>query len=253
MGYTTRGTYWGPCTQYNIKSFGDQMAVAEQRGWKVDGQLEKCPTTGREHYQFYVKTPQVRESEVRKVFQGAHTELSRNKKAVENYCHKEKTREGELPVLSDKYPNQDKLLDMFVHWVKNVDPACRSWRYDVEGHIKPISGQTWLIKFDEYINYAIRQGYRVESLAVNPAIRAIVKNYMESIFQRHLKEQSERRCLEIDRELDRQTDSQSEIMSHLSLNAREDEDYQTEDSEETSGETSEGDEDSEADQVEGRY
>lgn len=230
MNSSVRATFWGPNTQFGIVAFPEQRALAEQRGWKVDGQEETCPTTGKKHFQFWVKTPQVRMSEVKKVFQGAHIEVGRNVKAVKNYCQKEQTRSGELPQASDKYPNQDQLFGLFTTrmWCRmRLNPRSK-W------HISwPTTGEQWLIAFDKICEDMIDGGYRVESLAVNPAIRSAIKKFGSAIYRRHISENPEE---EVDdrRAVDRQTDRQAEIISlpvYHNIDATDREIFQREDTE----------------------
>jgi len=205
MTSTVRSTYWGPNTQFATKTFPEQRAIAEQRGWKVEGQEETCPTTSRKHIQFWVKTPQVRMSEVKKIFAGAHIEVARNVAAVKQYCQKEETRSGQLPQASDKYPTQDKLFALFAGWLFAVQ-TCR------KGATLPRNGDEWLIKFDECCEKLIAGGMRVESLAVNPAVRAAIKKFGMAIYSRHIDEHLEEEA-ENHPVGDRQTDRQPEIFS----------------------------------------
>lgn len=205
MTSTQRATYWGPNTQFAIKSFPEQRALAEQRGWKVDGQEEQCETTGRRHIQFWVKTPQVRMSEVKKIFSGAHIEVARNVKAVQQYCQKEETRSGSLPQASDKYPTQDKLFALFSGWLHAVVTLRK-------GAVLPRTGEEWLQRFDECCEKLIIGGMRVESLAVNPAVRSAIKKYGSALYSRHISEKFEAEDGKhpVD---DRQTDRQPEFFS----------------------------------------
>lgn len=183
MSSTVRSTYWGPNTQFAIKTFPEQRALAEQRGWKVEGQEEKCPTTGKIHYQFWVKTPQVRMSEVKKMFAGAHIEVARNVKAVQQYCAKSETRSGALPQASDKYPTQDKLFDLWairLNCRMKMNPRCKFYISP------PRSGDQWLRTLDLICEDMIHDGYRVESLAVNPAVRSAIKKFGSAIYDRHI-------------------------------------------------------------------
>lgn len=209
MNSSVRATYWGPNTQFGVVAFPEQRALAEQRGWKVDGQEETCPTTGKKHYQFWVKTPQVRMSEVKKVFQGAHIEVARNVKAVQNYCAKEETRSGVLPQASDKYPSQDKLFDLFSLWMNKTMRGYPKYSW---GRKYPGNCDEWLLRFDECCEDLIRDGYRVESLAVNPAVRSCIKKFGSAIYYRHISAKSDEevddRCA-----VDRQTDRQAEKIS----------------------------------------
>lgn len=55
-------------------------------------QTEKCPDTGRLHYQGYLRTSrQVRLSQLKGVFPGVHFEIARNWSASKNYCKKSET------------------------------------------------------------------------------------------------------------------------------------------------------------------
>lgn len=79
--------YWGPNTLYSN----------EQPVWNADtmaflcGQKEVCPTTHREHWQFFVamKKPHTK-GQMRDIFRGAHLEESRSAAAVA-YCEKIET------------------------------------------------------------------------------------------------------------------------------------------------------------------
>lgn len=57
-------------------------------GW----QREVCPTSGREHYQGFMRTHrQVRFSQIVKAFPGVHVEVARQWDALVNYCRKDDT------------------------------------------------------------------------------------------------------------------------------------------------------------------
>lgn len=56
-------------------------------------QREKCPKTGRLHWQFYIVFVDRKRLEgVRKVFPGAHMEIARDIRAARDYCRKVETR-----------------------------------------------------------------------------------------------------------------------------------------------------------------
>ena len=59
--------------------------------WEAKGQLEKGKD-GTPHIQFYLKTPQVRWSAVKKQYPQCHIELSKTPWKVESYCSKLNTR-----------------------------------------------------------------------------------------------------------------------------------------------------------------
>jgi len=171
---TDRGTCWSITINNPLPADDDNIALARQKsGWSVIGQIEKG-TEGTPHYQIMLKTPQVRFSAVKKAFPRAHIELARNHKALEEYVQKEDTREGDLPT-SDRYPSMAKLWELFNTWCSDKDyhKKYQLWNSD-----------TWLEKFDFFINETIMQGYVVETMAVNPQVRSIVKNYGYAIMTR---------------------------------------------------------------------
>lgn len=192
-----RGSAWSVTINNPQSQDEEYMNLARQRGWKVEGQLE-VGTQGTPHYQLLVKTPQVRFSAVKKAFPRAHIELARNVDALQTYVHKEETRQAELPSRSEMYPSMQKLWSLFYEWMDKGDlfKEYDNWKQD-----------KWLCKFDLFIKYAIMEGYVVETMAVNPQIRAIVKNYGYEII-----------CREFNRrQTDRQTDDSSTVDENLSV------------------------------------
>lgn len=56
-------------------------------------QEEMCPTTGRKHYQGYMRLKrQARLAQLKKIFPTTHFEIAKNWDALVNYCKKEETR-----------------------------------------------------------------------------------------------------------------------------------------------------------------
>ncbi len=173
--------------EYNIQS-------ARQKGWKVEGQLEKG-SEGTPHYQLIVKTPQVRFSAIKKQFPRAHIEIARNAKALEQYVNKEETRAGSLPESSDLYPSLAKLWDLFAEWM------AKHYEFHEDEHwmMRPINDENERLKvFDRFIADSIVKGYHVETMGVNPQIRSCVKNYLPQLIKRSR--------INIRRQTDRQTD-----------------------------------------------
>jgi len=183
---TERATAWSVTINNPVSADEESIAMARQKGWTVEGQLEKG-AEGTPHYQLMVKTPQVRFSAVKKMFPRAHIEQARNAKALEQYVHKDETREGELKVDSTKYPSLQKLWDMFAEWLEDKGSW---WNWDSD---------TALTNFDKFICDKIENGFVVETMAVNPQIRSCVKNYLTPIIYRS----------NIRRQTDRQTDEES--------------------------------------------
>lgn len=245
-----KSTMWSG-TQFNIKAYADQQNAAAQQGWTCLGQLEETKE-GRPHYQFAIKTPHIRMSQVVKTFQGAHIEVCRNKDALLQYVVKEETRIGELPAVSNLYPSLDATLLMFCEWARTQ----RHMMYDTQGTRRKPSGQLWLEYFDQWVNEVaipVRE-LRVETLAVNPATRSAVKRYMNGIYERSIRimsrEEDQRLQAAVDRQTDRQTDENiipprgitSDGQSTSSSIDTEDETVDQEDGEEYEG--SDGSEDS---------
>lgn len=176
-----RGTNW--CVVINNPQVADEenINLARQKGWKVEGQLEKGQE-GTPHYQLIVKTPQVRFSQVKKAFPRAHIELARNVKALEAYSKKDDTRIGELQSQSELYPSLQKLWDLFADFVNNKQYRC----------LTDSDPDARLVIFDKFIRYAIDLDYCVETMGVNPQIRSSVKQYGENIVFRSLRRRTDR-------------------------------------------------------------
>lgn len=174
MATSQRATCWSVTINNPIAADEENIAQARQSGWKVDGQLEKGEN-GTPHYQLIIKTPQVRFSAVKKQFPRAHIEIARNPAALEEYVHKDDTREALLAQQSDLYPSLQKVWDMFYDWLSldgNVTHFCSS------------DEDRRLTYFDEYICEKIEEGYVLETIAVNPQIRSSIKKYGRSIIIR---------------------------------------------------------------------
>lgn len=86
---TARGTHWS----LTIFDPGEYSSFSKTDGWptwvkRTAGQQEKCPTTGKLHWQCLLHTEQVRFSSVKKWLPTAHIEKARNIKALEQYVAK---------------------------------------------------------------------------------------------------------------------------------------------------------------------
>lgn len=195
---TDRATTWSLTINNPTPSDEEAIALARQKGWKVEGQKEKG-SEGTEHYQLMVKTPQVRFSAVKKAFPRAHIEVARNVQALKQYVTKQDTRLSELPTAQDRYPSLSKLWELIYDFIHADD---MSSRFLGGPHELICDTARAMIIFDEAIRNLIGQGYFVESLAVNPQVRSSWKMYYMFIFLRtHDLKQSQ---------TDRQTDMRSE-------------------------------------------
>lgn len=186
MSSTDRATCWSLTINNPTPSDEEQIAQARQRGWKVDGQLEKGDS-GTYHYQLVLRTPQVRFSQVKKAFPRGHIEAARNPDALAQYVAKSETRAGDLPESSELYPSLSKVWDLIFAEIQKefADPANAPDRYYS------------LQAFDRYMGRLIIYGYHVETMAVNPQIRSAFLKFGQPLMIRSK--------VSIDRQTGRQT------------------------------------------------
>lgn len=172
--------------------------LVRAKGWKVTGQIEQAPTTGTLHYQLMLETPQTRFSAIKKAFPTAHIEVCRNKRALAQYVEKEDTRVAELVKQNDKYPSVAKFWSLVYKfhdveddsgWDKSHTEVCFC---DVD---KQLALENNPLDFlDQVTGELIRQGYVVDHIITNPAVRSFWKKFHADILYRT-------------RETDRQTDT----------------------------------------------
>lgn len=179
---TARASAWSVTINNPVASDEENIALARQKGWKVEGQLEKGKE-GTLHYQLMVKTPQVRFSALKKAFPRAHIEVARNVAALEQYVHKDETREADMSASSELYPSLQKVWDMMASYIQEFGYHHRWYSSGPEDR---------LIIFDEFVRYTIEEGFVIESIAANPQTRSMVKLYGESIYTRSLRRQTDR-------------------------------------------------------------
>jgi len=192
---TLRASAWSVTINNPKPADEENIAKARQKGWKVEGQLEKGDS-GTEHYQLLVKTPQVRFSAVKSAFPRAHIEPARNVAALEAYVQKEESRVGELPTSSELYPSLQKTWDMLYDWLM-LDKNLNHW-FDIDPEAR-------LRLFDDFIREKITEGFVLETMGVNPQIRSAIKLYGRSILIRS----------KVRRQTDRQTDERLEVVKKL--------------------------------------
>lgn len=179
-----KATHWSVTINNPTANDEENIATARQKGWSVEGQLEKCPTTGTPHYQLYVKTKgQQRWSAMKKQFPRAHLQVARMVENLKDYVVKPETRLGTLEGKNDLYPSCSKLM---------------SWYGEAFDSYKPLGDgiidDELLTIFDKMIHQKIREGFYVEGMAVNPQIRSSIKNYGRSIaFRERLHRQKDKR------------------------------------------------------------
>lgn len=179
---TTRSNCWSVTINNPLPIDEENIALARQKGWKVDGQLERG-AQGTLHYQLIVRTPQVRFSALKKAFPRAHIEASRNPTALAQYVQKDQTRVASLSVDQSRYPSQLQIFRWFAFYYRDSK--------------KDNPDITNLQIFDLMIRQKIRQGYYIGAECMNPQIRAFFKKFGDDVAFREISS------------LDRQTDRQA--------------------------------------------
>lgn len=174
-----RATCWSATINNPSANDEENIALARQKGWKVEGQLEKGKE-GTPHYQLMVKTPQVRFSAMKKAFPRAHIEVARNAAALVKYVHKEEGREAELSTSQDKYPSLSKFWQLIYDELSELHggPA----EEDVEW--ERLTDKEKLFYLDEAVYNLIADGYHIETIAVNPQTRASFAKFSKAILIR---------------------------------------------------------------------
>lgn len=187
MDKSVRATCWSITINNPDEGEEEQIALAKQKGWKVEGQKE-VGKEGTLHYQLLVRTPQLRFSSLKKAFPRGHIEIARNPVALQQYVHKEESRVGALPN-TDKYVTSNKQL-----WCLVID-ILESATIPKEHRICIGESYAYSMKFDalEAFDYAIRelimQGlYGVESMGVNPQVRGSWLRYWSAMVVRRQKD-----------------------------------------------------------------
>lgn len=187
MATQTRGTCWSVTINNPTKSDDEQIALARQKsGWKVYGQREKG-AQGTEHYQLMITTPQVRFAAVKKAFPRAHIELARDRTALVKYVQKKDTKVADLPTSQDAYPSHSKLMAMFGEYFT---------MYSEENG--GVDDSQFLKIFDQMCYQKIKEGYYVETYAVNPQIRSAIQKFGRAIARREFeRRQTDRQTADI--------------------------------------------------------
>lgn len=168
-----RATTWSITINNPTPQDEEYIALARQKGWKVEGQLEKGEN-GTPHYQLAVKTPQTRFSAMKKAFPRAHIEIARNAPALVSYVNKEETRIGTLPTSSELYPSLSKFWELLCDRILPLSEyGC------LEANPRRILDQ-----FDAACKLLITEGYHIESIAVNPSTRSMWNLYSDALQKR---------------------------------------------------------------------
>lgn len=166
MSGTERHSCWSLTINNPTAADEECIALARQKGWKVEGQLEKG-SEGTPHYQLKLSTGQVRFSSVKKAFPRAHIEPARNATALSQYVTKEDTRIGMLSTAQERYPSKSRFwLLVYEHVSTQIGGPADDADWD------KMSDKKKLAILDSACYDMILEGYYVESYAVNPQVRA---------------------------------------------------------------------------------
>lgn len=198
-GSDNRSIYWSLTINNPREDDEENIAMARQRGWVVEGQKE-VGENGTPHYQLMVNTRvQQRFTALKKQFPRAHIEAARKPSALKQYVHKQETRVADLQV-SERYITSNKrLFDMVFDYLEGCEPD-KEFRIIV-GETTPYDPERFEIlrAFDDACAHLIMKGYyNVETMAVNPQVRSAISKFWKSILYR--------------RQVDRQTDRQQECV-----------------------------------------
>lgn len=201
---TERASAWSLTINNPTDSDEECIALARQKGWRVEGQKEKG-AEGTSHYQLFLQTPQVRFSAIKKAFPRAHIEVARNIAALKAYVHKADTREGELPLSNAKYPSLSKFWHLIFercqryNWIDWSDSPIRHWwkeafdffcvpRFNYDDWSLPAPTQQqredFAFKvFTDLTGELIREGFHVEHFYSPPNI-SVFKKFHFQLLQR---------------------------------------------------------------------
>lgn len=156
------------------------------QGWKIEGQMERCPDTQRLHIQACLRTPQTRCSTVRHNFPRCKVLIAIKPIALQQYVHKEDTRVAELAkheemtiwAFSEKIASEWK-NETFHELTKNIS---------FEDLIKGKKDEMALCYMDSIVSDLIVSGVRgAEFMGVNPMLRSAWKKYWKAILARESK------------------------------------------------------------------
>lgn len=178
MGDTTRHSCWSLTINNPTADDEECIALARQKGWRVEGQLERG-SEGTPHYQLKLSTGQVRFSAVKKAFPRAHIEPARNVSALTQYVTKEDTRIGTLSTTQEKYPSLSRFWQLVYDRMSDEEggPADEiDWTR--------VSDKRKLERFDSACYTLITEGYHIETMAVNPQVRACFAKFAGAILFR---------------------------------------------------------------------
>ena len=177
---TDRGSCW------SITIFDEAYKnVTLPAKWTIIGQMEKCPTTGVDHFQGMLTTPQIRFSAVKRIFPKAHIELAKNKIGLVKYVKKEDTRIQSIPDRSSDIPTLWDYSDTLATAYDEDEFLEFQKKYSDEKFSKMTKNDMLLEYIDTLVMLDIERGKKgVEFICINPMYRSAWKKFGMSMIIR---------------------------------------------------------------------
>ena len=177
----TRATAW------SVTLFNDEQKTDLPEGWRLEGQLEIAPDTGRKHYQGLLHTPQVRFSTVKKVYPKAHIEKCRDKAALRKYVHKAETR-APVPLRAAAMNFTKFFEDVFEYTYRQTDKTGVHGMAELLHAVKTDGQAQWL---SEVVSQMIQDGasWDYAAKACDPKIKSMWQRYRVAFHLSWLHEQ----------------------------------------------------------------
>jgi len=185
-----------------IQKFRDTVIHAAP-GWKLLGQVERCPKTSRLHLQGFLKTPQVSFVAVQKMFwyYKPHIEVARNRKDLEEYCQKEKSRVAELTASTSHIPTLFEYSEELEKRLPSIPDLRKEWydyseKYIAEARRTGEVSDRYINEYKNFNDYCyhqmvtmvgedIRSGRRgIEFIVQNPLWITTWRNQIQNIIER---------------------------------------------------------------------
>lgn len=195
---TDRATCWGPNTWYpptdamdyevSKKEIDEYKDRQYPPGVRLEGQMEQCPNTGRYHYQFMCKTPQMRFKAVVNMLtymdKPAHVEKAKSSIAVVKYVNKDETRVAKIESAAP-IPTLFEYQGIIAgKWDQNE--YNRRLEIAIEKNSFTDPDDVAMSMLDDIVALDIESGRRgAEFIAINPMWRSSWKKFWRSIIKRN--------------------------------------------------------------------
>lgn len=179
---TERATVWSITQQVADEDEAKEfMARQSPPGWRLEGQVERAPTTGKLHLQLLLKTPQVRFSAVKKQYPQAHIEVARDDKALARYVHKDESR-----VMGVEHTATPTVWDFNGMVLEKWD--CEEFeKFAKVTEWNRATDEMAMTYVDKLIGELIESGVRgAEYMGVNPMIRSSWKKFWRQMVYRQI-------------------------------------------------------------------